>query len=441
MKFDNKTLVPLKTYTPEEVTTIGIKAKEDVHTVISVGSKVYIETLTTSNEVYIYTYNTKSGLKSPVRSCAYGCIGESNLFDSAAVNEATTSRLIVGSVEFNTVTDNKQKTLIIIPSTKIDDPFDFKVERVQRYENGMRPLDSDTKPKGHFHTYAAIVVKTTSTANIYYTFHRYNWACLMKRHIGSESPIFDYEEQTANEILPQCQRTQEFLGCPQSFCYNHEIDDLTVGTIDGSKKVLLFRGAYYWLLTHKATIPLELPKVASAKLIGKDNKPYPKMNDFKYVDAAEVVYVNSEPVVLIFKNDKVLLVIKNETIVSSVTSIFKERNTNDIQVEAAWFSANEASLYLFSQNKFQVYTLTLKDKTLSATLKDKTEDIATSLKGMPSVVKAAISLENKLVHFMNGAFYYTALTANVQKRSTRMPEIITFNPSQKFFETTGDPCK
>ncbi|RWS21430.1 hypothetical protein B4U80_11858, partial [Leptotrombidium deliense] len=267
--------------------------------------------------------------------------------------------------------------------------------------------------------------------------HKYNWACLIKRRIGDDSLVYDFEEPDYKTILPQCQRTQEFLGCPQSFCYNHAVDDFTIATIEGSKQIVLFRGSYYWLLKITPKLPLQLPLVNDAKLIA-NNKLWPKMTNVRYIDACEAFTINGEQIVLIFKDDKVLSVIKGITTVTSIETIFKQRDKKDIEVDTAWFQATTNKLYLFSRDHFQVYNMQMKGNTLIAQLDPPlVHRINAEMKGLPTIITASLSLD-KHVYFLRDLHYYKG---NIDNIFSKFIGVVTFDPKHKFFETEADPCK
>ncbi|RWS18383.1 hypothetical protein B4U80_12511, partial [Leptotrombidium deliense] len=224
-------------------------------------------------------------------------------------------------------------------------------------------------------------------------------------------------------------RTQTFFGCPQSFCYDHEVDDFVVDTSGNKPIVILFRGLYYWrLLTKHGDIPLSLPLVANAKVIGKDDEPWPGLQGLRYIDAAEAFTIDGKQVVLIFKDRRIYTVVDGETAETKVKTLFADKF--DHSVDSVWYNRVEKLLFLFTANRFQTYSVSLtEDGNISCSLVGHSlRGIFNEFAGLPQHISAILSnLEDK-TYFLKNMWYYVIPEKGWNVGDEKIKPKITFDP-------------
>ncbi|KAI1298600.1 hypothetical protein HDE_04119 [Halotydeus destructor] len=99
-----------------------------------------------------------------------------------------------------------------------------------------------------------------------YVFEENGFACRYKLYSGQEGFI-DYKGLRNPAV--NCMPTQVFYGCPQSWCWSPQIDDLTVAYVptasgQSSRKLVTFRGNYHFVSS--LDVPAPVPKTEEMAL-------------------------------------------------------------------------------------------------------------------------------------------------------------------------------
>lgn len=109
--------------------------------------------------------------------------------------------------------------------------------------------------------------------------------------------------------MPGCYPTRTFIGCPQSWCYNSEVDDIIVTRTRESgnrfkEEIVVYRGHYFW----KADADRKLP------IIPKDTRHQDLLlrrggNDvaLAYIDAAESFTINGNHFIFYYVDDELYM--------------------------------------------------------------------------------------------------------------------------------------
>ncbi|RWS30876.1 hypothetical protein B4U80_11869 [Leptotrombidium deliense] len=423
-------------FTPTSITKLGISREESVFDSFTHNNLIYVQTVRYPF-TFVYIFDNLLAKSELLTKCAFGCSDAIHKkYFVSMLSEIGDDKLIIASIDFK---EFNEETKIVAIAT-FDTEREYRVKELKKYRKAILNETLQLSiPK--YHTFAAVVVAEDKEQQYYWTFHRNNWACFMNRTFKNKTLTYDFEDLGPTDLLPQCFRSQVFFGCPQSFCYNHEVDDFLVANVAGKRHVLLFRGIYFWMFDNVVDIPLPTPLTKNAILINSDY-PWKEFN-IEHIDAAEAITEGVQEFVVVVKQQKVTTfhngIYKVDMNINDAFPGFPKGET----VDALWFNEMQKKLFLFFNDKYLVYKYNTTETGIYWYLdSDQILGLFDSFRGLPSEIDAILSKVNShKSYFLKGSWLYVVPTIQWKSNEqiTYKPSN-TFDPSVSFFSTASNPC-
>ncbi|KAI1280647.1 hypothetical protein HDE_13765 [Halotydeus destructor] len=202
--------------------------------------------------------------------------------------------------------------------------------------------------------------------------------------------------------------SQVFLGCPRAFCYNANADAFNYET--DTKSLTIYARQYYYRQKY-ASLPLDLPLAAEARLIGDDLlQDHPK-----HVDALVAFDGN----LFLVKDDTYVWYIRGKKAASGQLS-YMFKGVHDISyVDALWLNTADKRIYAFYRNHYHRFKYDKEsDRFVAEVHGKKISDFA----GFPvEGIDAVVSFQDGVSYFLKRNWYYkvndrTALTESHEPR-------------------------
>ena len=212
----------------------------------------------------------------------------------------------------------------------------------------------------------------------------------------SKAVKIDVRAAEVAEKLPGLE-LKVFYGCPQSFCWNNDLD----AAMTQGKNLIIFRGNFYWKIPFPDRLPFQTPSYDLAKEI--------MIPGIDYVDAATELD-SEDKGFLLFRDNMVYRVssVEAQTVDDSMTIeefIFGDKRNRDINfIHSALFNHLEKTLILFRDDEY----FELKenqDKQFRLQGNDNAKKILSNFKINAKELDAAFSMEGTAILLKRNWFY------------------------------------
>lgn len=274
-------------------------------------------------------------------------------------------------------------------------------------------------------------------------FNTHGYACFYEitgEELESKS-FYKIERPAITPGVPMvdCQPLNIFFGCPQSWCFRNDVDDMIVTQTReevGSNRevIIVYRGHYFWTASADNGIPILPASVRQQHLAMGDASEGVK--SLWYIDAAEAMSVETHDFVLYFIDDKLLLYkgifgepevhssrnFEQETGIGYEKVIFRDSQIYDDlnemfpskecrMVDTLWYNKFDGVLYLFCGAHFQAYDVSYNRKegipvfSIKSVGGKNLNKINDYFEGIPNDIDATLMLKNH-VYITKGQYYY-----------------------------------
>ena len=290
-----------------------------------------------------------------------------------------------------------------------------------------------------------VMVHSRSIADFGYAFEDTGYAC---RFVLRKDEVTEHDSPALHAPFMNCLPSNIFLGCPQSWCYRADLDDLllstfdTPGTMSGSS-VVVYRGHYFF--ESEAKIPVIAPPVESHKVLtpGNSNK-----GRHPFIDACfEVSDGSSEFMGFIKESDIIMYNSPSGSgTVRKVYDVFPGiwdpvlMTDNFGSIDASFYSRSNSRLYLLVGSSFASYSYEIEGGTYPA-ISFRLEEAGSFTEhfpGLPANIDGATAFGGNVYLFKDNWVY--AIPENQVGISAVYPELAYHDPESGSGFFQADHC-
>ncbi|RWS30626.1 hypothetical protein B4U80_13616 [Leptotrombidium deliense] len=257
-------------------------------------------------------------------------------------------------------------------------------------------------------------------------------------HFNKDNYANDFRLEPKTEMndinhQPPCWLASVFLGCPQSFCYQSDLDDIYYYKRHTNAPVyMLFREAYFYQVAVDTgkPLPMKAPRVADVKFQKSVTDIEQLMEN---IDAAFNFQENNTWITVMIKND-IVKYYENDKLVNTDTDkpagVF-EGFGQSVRIDTAVFDQSKKFLYVFFGNHYSTYARDM-PRGLNRWKPVKANQTFDDFKGLPPYLDASLDHFNgKLLYFLRGSYYY-------QMNVGDNPSANVFDVKPSIVDTSGE---
>lgn len=255
-----------------------------------------------------------------------------------------------------------------------------------------------------------------SLADYGYVFEENGFACPFILKQG-QSGVASYGG--AKNPMISCFPTNVFLGCPQSFCFRGDVDDVMTTNVDvpgGSavERLMVYRGHYHF--ETESRVPVVVPKARDQHLsmigYGQNRKRH------AYIDAAfEIGGLGGDSRFTAFIKDTDVYTYGDDVGEGSIVKIYdlfpriwKPLVGEDTfgTIDAAFLAQNQQLLYVFIGGRYVIYSFEQTKGSTGTAIQfafEEGDEIEARFPGLPSDIDGAVSI-NSMVYILKGNWVY-----------------------------------
>lgn len=284
-----------------------------------------------------------------------------------------------------------------------------------------------------------VMVHSKSIADFGYAFEETGYACPF---VLRKDEVTEHDSPALHAPYMNCLPANIFFGCPQSWCYRADLDDLLLYSSDtfGTKSsVVVYRGNYFF--EAEAKIPVIAPPIESHQVlsIGNSNKGRHSFTDACFKVREFMAFIKESDIIM-YNNPS------GSGSVKKIYDVFPGiwdpilMTDNFGSVDAAFHLPTSSKLYLLIGSSFASYTYEIDGGVDSAVTFQLVEvgSFADHFPGLPANVDGATAFGGNVYIFKDNWVY--TVNENQVGISALFPELAYYDPDTGtgFFE--ADHC-
>ncbi|RWS04423.1 hypothetical protein B4U79_17497 [Dinothrombium tinctorium] len=314
-----------------------------------------------------------------------------------------------------------------VPKNTDDVEYEYKIFDIETYR-----ITYKGKNKGRLVSGFGIGndFYTKNSVGIYFTSD--GRACFFSLDVKRVMPI---EDQPKMNLRKPCWQASIFLGCPQSFCYQADVNDIVIGKMkkgSENRSMLFLREAYFYL-KEVPSLPMNVPKLKEVHYLSSDYRDILKFDSELWVnsDAAVDWGLDENTYEYTFIKESMIVHFdqlhrKSALRSGAVSKLFEDWNSG-LAIDTIAYDHKAQLFYVFSEDIYSTYKVTdYNEKHYRMRFKaiEKEKKISENFPGMPPSLQGSFSLDGKM-YFLKSSYYYT-------KDEGESPDSVEYSPKSVY---------
>ena len=280
-----------------------------------------------------------------------------------------------------------------------------------------------------------VMVHSRSVVDFGYAFEDTGYAC---RFLLGKEEVTEHDSPALHSPFLNCLPSNMFLGCPQSWCFRSDVDDILLSSFDTpgasstSSSLVIYRGHYYF--EAEAKLPVIVPPVSSHQVLSPGNL---NKGRHAFIDAAFEINDGINREFMAFFKESDIVMYSNPAGSGSVKKMYDVfpgiwdpllMTDNSGSVDAAFYAPTLHKLYLLIGSSFVSYSHQT-DGGTDATITFTLEEVGTVVEyfpGLPANVDGATAFGGTVYIFKDNWVY--KIPENQVGLSAVYPELSYYDP-------------